>query len=67
MIAEEKKLVCPWLPSTLVGDDGTRIAAFESCYRETCPYWGVVKMRIKEGRRDSIWGCRRAERVINDE
>lgn len=40
VIAEEKKLVCPWLPTTLVGDDGTRVAAFEICYREACPYWG---------------------------
>lgn len=67
MIAKEKTLVCPWLISTLVGDDGTHVAAFESCYRETCPYWGVVKVRIKEGRPDGIWGCRRAERVFNDE
>lgn len=62
----EKKLVCPWLPSTLVGDNGIRVAAFESCYRETCPYWGVIKMKIKAGVPDATWGCRRAERVIDD-
>lgn len=66
MIAEEKKLVCPWLSTTLVGDDGTRVAAFESCYREACPYWGVVKVRIKEGRPAGIWGYRRVATVASD-
>lgn len=66
VIAEEKKLVCPWLPTTLVGDDGTRVAAFESCYREACPYWGVVKVGIKEGRLAGILGCRHVARVAGD-
>lgn len=37
---EDNKLVCPWLPSTLVSDDGVRVMAFADCCGERCPYWG---------------------------
>lgn len=41
---EKSNPVCPWLPSTLVSDDGGRVTAFADCYGKRCPYWGVVDM-----------------------
>lgn len=41
---EKSDLVCPWLPSTLVSDDGGRVSAFADCYGERCPYWGCRRV-----------------------
>lgn len=61
-------LVCPWLLSTLVSNDGGRVTAFVDCYRERCPYWGVVDMvRGADGKSRSVWGCRRVNEALRDE
>ena len=61
-------LVCPWLPSTLVSDDGGRAMAFADCYGERCPYWGIAGMvRDADGKPRSIWGCRRVNEALRDE
>lgn len=65
---EKSDLVCPWLPSTLVRDDGGRVMAFEDCYEKRCPYWGVVDMvRGADGKSRSVWGCRRVNEVLHNE
>lgn len=65
---EDNKLVCPWLPSTLVSDDGSRVTAFADCYGVRCPYWRIVEVRPDAvGKLQSIWGCCRAKGVLCDE
>lgn len=67
MIAKSD-LVCPWLPSTLVGDDGNRVTALADCYEERCPYWGIVDMvRGADGKYQSVVGCRRVNEVLCNE
>lgn len=67
MIAKSD-LVCPWLPSTLVSDDGGRVMAFADCYGMRCPYWGIVDMvRGTDGKSQSVYGCRRANEVLCDD
>lgn len=61
-------LVCPWLPSTLVRDDGGRVMVFAECYGKQCPYWGVVDMvRGADSKSRSVWGCRRVNEALRDE
>lgn len=61
-------LVCPWLPSTLVSDDGGRVMAFADCYGKRCPYWGVVDMvRGADGKLKSVLGCRRVNEALCNE
>lgn len=61
-------LVCSWLPSTLVSDDGGRVMAFADCYGERCPYWGIAGMgRDADGKPRSVLGCRRVNEVLRDE
>lgn len=65
---EMSDLVCPWLPSTLVSDDGGRVMAFADCYRKRCPYWGIAGMvRAADGKPQSVWGCRRVNEVLHNE
>lgn len=65
---ETGSLVCPWLPSILVSDDGGRVKVFADCYRERCPYWGIAGMvRDADGKPRSIVGCRRVNEVLRDE
>ena len=61
-------LVCPWLPSTLVSDDGGRVMAFADCYGKRCPYWGVVDMvRGADGKLQFVLGCRRVNEALCNE
>ena len=61
-------LVCPWLPSTSVSDDGGRVMAFADCYGKQCPYWGVVDMvRGADGNSQSVVGCRRVNEALHNE
>lgn len=61
-------LVCPWLPSTLVSDDGGRVTAFADCCRERCPYWGITGMvRGADGKSQPVVGCRRVKGVLHNE
>ena len=61
-------LVCPWLPSTLVSDDGGRVTAIEDCYGERCPYWGITGMvRGADGKPQPAVGCRRVKGVLHNE
>lgn len=63
----ESDLVCPWLPSALVSNDGGRVTAFADCYRERCPYWGVVDMvRGADGKPQPVLGCRRVNEVFHN-
>lgn len=65
---EKSDLVCPWLPSTLVSDDGGRVTAFEDCYGKRCPYWGIVDMvRGADGKSRFVSGCRRVNEVLHNE
>lgn len=65
---EKSNLVCPWLPSTLVSDDGGRVMAFSDCYGKRCPYWGIVDMvRSADGKSQSVLGCRRVSEVFHNE
>lgn len=65
---EKSNLVCPWLPSTLVSDDGGRVMAFAGCYGKQCPYWGIVDMvRGSDGKSQSVLGCRRVSEVFHNE
>lgn len=65
---EKSNLVCPWLPSTLVSDDGGRVMAFSDCYRKRRPYWGIVDMvRGADGKSQSVLGCRRVKGVLHNE
>lgn len=65
---EKSNLVCPWLPSTLVSDDGGRVMAFADCYGKQCPYWGVVDMVSgADSKSRSVWGCRRVNEALRDE
>lgn len=65
---KKSDLVCPWLPSTLVSDDGGRVMAFADCCGERCPYWGVVGVvRGADGKPQSVRGCRRVNEVLRDE
>jgi hypothetical protein len=67
-VIEKSNLVCPWLPSTLVSDDGGRVMAFADCYGKQCPYWGVVDMvRGADSKSRSVWGCRRVNEALRDE
>lgn len=60
--------VCPWLPSTLVSNDGGRVTALADCYEERCPYWGISGMvRGADGKPRSVWGCRRVSEVFHNE
>lgn len=64
---EKRDLVCPWLPSTLVSDDGGRVTAFEDCYGKRCPYWGITGMvRVVDGKPQSVVGCRRVNEVLHN-
>lgn len=64
----KSNLVCPWLPSTLVSDDGGRVMAFAGCYGKRCPYWGIVDMvRGADGKSQSVLGCRRVSEVFHNE
>lgn len=65
---EKSNLVCPWLPSTLVSDDGGRVMAFSDCYGKRCPYWGIVDMvRGADGKSQSVrWCCRVNEALCNE-
>lgn len=61
-------LVCPWLPSTLVSDDGSHVTALADCYEERCPYWGITGMvRGADSKPRSVWGCRRVNEVLYNE
>lgn len=61
-------LVCPWLLSTLVSDDGGRVPAFADCYGKRCPYWGVVDMVRGAGSQlQSVLGCRRVNGALCNE
>lgn len=61
-------LICPWLPSTLVSDDGGRVTAFANCYEERCPYRGISgTVRDANGKPQSVWGCRRVNEVLRYE
>ena len=65
---EKSDLVCPWLPSTLVSDDGGRVTAFADCYGKRCPYWEVTDLtQDASGKIQSVWGCRRVNEVFHDE
>lgn len=65
---EKSNLVCPWLPFTLVSDDGGRVMAFSDCYGKRCPYWGIVDMvRGADGKSQSVWGCRRVNEALCNE
>jgi len=65
---EDNKLVCPWLPSTMVSDDGGRVTAFADCYGERCPYWGIVRVAGRVyGSPRPVWGCRRVDEVLCDD
>lgn len=65
---EKSNLVCPWLPSTLVSDDGGRVMAFADCYGKRYPYWGVVDMvRGDDGKSQSVLGCRRVNEAFCNE
>lgn len=65
---EKSDLVCPWLPSTLVSDDGGRVPTFAGCYGKRCPYWGIVDMvRGADGKSRSVSGCRRVNEVLYNE
>lgn len=65
---KKSDLVCPWLPSTLVSDDGRSVTAFADCYEERCPYWGISGMvRDADGKPRSVLGCRRVNEVLRDE
>lgn len=65
---EKSDLVCPWLPSTLVSDDGGRVTAFADCCGERCPYWGITGMvRDAAGKPQPIVGCRRVKGVLHNE
>ena len=65
---KKSDLVCPWLPSTLVSDDGSRVTALARCYEERCPYWGIVDMvRGADGKSQSVLGCRRVSEVFHNE
>lgn len=65
---KKSDLVCPWLPSTLVSDDGRRVTAFADCYGERCPYWGITGMvRGADSKSRSVWGCRRVNEVLHSE
>ena len=67
-LTNRRDLVCPWLPSTLVSDDGGRATAFADCYEERCPYWGISEMvRDANGKPQTVWGCRRVNEVLRDE
>lgn len=64
---ENNKLVCPWLPSTLMNDDGGRVMAFADCCGERCPYWGIVGVvGSVGGKPQSVLGCRRVNEVLRD-
>ena len=61
------ELVCPWLPSTLVSDDGGRVMAFAACYGKRCPYWGIARVAGSiSGKPQPIYGCRRVNEVLCD-
>lgn len=61
-------LVCPWLPSTLVSDDGGRVTAFADCCGERCPYWGITGVvRGADGKPQPAVGCRRVKEVLRNE
>lgn len=65
---EKSGLVCPWLPSTLVSDDGGRVTAFADCYGKRCPYWGITGMiKNTDGKSQSVLGCRRVNEVLHNE
>ena len=64
----KRDLVCPWLPSTLVSDDGGRVTAFADCCGERCPYWGIVDMvRGADSKSRSVSGCRRVNEALCNE
>ena len=65
---KKSDLVCPWLLSTLVSDDGGRVTAFADYCGERCPYWGVVDMvRGDDGKSQSVLGCRRVNEAFCNE
>lgn len=65
---KKSDLVCPWLPSTLVSDDGGRVNAFAGCYGERCPYWGITGVvRGADGKPQSVLGCRRVNEALRDD
>ncbi len=65
---KKSNLVCPWLPSTLVSDDGGRVTVLADCYAERCPYWGIVGVaRSADGKPQSVRGCRRVNEALRDE
>ena len=65
---KKSDLVCPWLPSTLVSDDGGRVTAFADCYGKRCPYWGIVDMvRGADSKSRSVSGCRRVNEALHNE
>jgi len=67
-VIKKSDLVCPWLLSTLVSDDGGRVTAFADYCGERCPYWGITGVvRGADGKPQPAVGCRRVKGVLRNE